>query len=490
MSMLPPILPPIRPTLMTPATSVEAAAPGAVRDRWQGLQNRAVNAPRPLHSAGSWRRARVAGWMAAWTLASGLAATTASAQNTPIGQPRGQPTQAYGASGSSQADGRGYQPPTGNWSHGSNRSYGSPLDPRPASGGGRGNGRATEPADLPNATVNSYQPSRSARGIPSAANDRRVAQPQVEPSVVATRTLTETKGDSIDHLQHLVQQGTMHETGLGAPRNLTRAFDLYCEAAAQGFPEALVRMAWMYADGNGVEKSKAAAYTLFLRAKRFGYPQGGELAQRFAGEAEVLPVCLRGTLVERGNIERPPTREELLAFGSRASSTMRATATTLSGDRARFVQIVLTEARRFKLDPRLVMAVMAAESGFDPNARSLKNAHGLMQLLPETAERFSVADINDPADNIRGGMAYLRWLLAYFRGDVALALAGYNAGEGAVEKHGGVPPYPETLAYVQRIRAIYPFDRHPYDPTATTASSKAAAASDVAFGTVSAAAQN
>lgn len=66
-------------------------------------------------------------------------------------------------------------------------------------------------------------------------------------------------------------------------------------------------------------------------------------------------------------------------------------------------------------------------------------------------------------------MSYLRWLLAYFKGDVALVLAGYNAGEGAVGRHKGVPPYPETLAYVQRIRALYPFDRHPFDPKAMSA---------------------
>lgn len=412
----------------------------------------------------------------------------AFAQSGPIGQPRTQPTQAYGASGASRVDQRGYQPPTGNWSQG-NRGFSSPMDPRSAPAGGwRGNGADESLAPLPASPA--FEPPRGARGNPTAANDRRVSQSQADPTLASTRPLTQTETDSIAHLQQLVQQGTMHETGLGAARNLTRAFDLYCEAAAQGLPEALVRMAWMYADGNGVEKSKAAAYTLFLRAKRFGYAQGGELAKRFAGEAEVLPVCLRGTVVERGNVERPPTREELLAFSGRASPSMRSTATALSGDRARFAQIVLTESRRYKLDPRLVLAVMSAESGFDPNARSLKNAHGLMQLLPETAERFAVADINDPADNIRGGMAYLRWLLAYFRGDVALALAGYNAGEGAVDKHRGVPPYPETLAYVQRIRASYPFDRHPYDPTATTAASKAAIPSDVALGAPASAAQN
>ena len=485
MAMLPPAKSP------APASAIRLASRPAASLRAADLHPPALRGPSRDQT-----RARTRGWIAAWSLLASLATPAVLAQSGPIGQPRTQPTQAYGASGASQIDNRGgYRPPTGNWSQG--RSFSSPMDSGSApAGGAREYGRANEA--LPAPTTQGYQPPRGARGNPTAANDRRVSQPRSEPSLVATRPVAAAETDSIQHLQHLVQQATMHETGLGAPRNLTRAFDLYCEAAAQGFPEALVRMAWMYADGNGVEKSKAAAYTLFMRAKRFGYAQGGELAQRFAGEPEVLPVCLRGTVVERGNVERPPTREELLAFSGRASSSMRSTAVSLSGERSRFAQIVLGESRRFKLDPRLVMAVMAAESGFDPNARSLKNAHGLMQLLPETAERFNVADINDPAENIRGGMAYLRWLLAYFRGDVALALAGYNAGEGAVEKHGGVPPYPETLAYVQRIRAIYPFDRHPYDPTATTAASKATTAvaspavngPEVALGSPGLAAQN
>jgi membrane-bound lytic murein transglycosylase MltF len=94
-----------------------------------------------------------------------------------------------------------------------------------------------------------------------------------------------------------------------------------------------------------------------------------------------------------------------------------------------------------------------------------------MQLIPETAERFSVADILDPAQNIRGGVRYLRWLLAYFRGDVDLALAAYNAGEGTVDRFGGIPPYQETMAYVNRIRALYPHDRHPFDPQAAVRAS-------------------
>ncbi|HRO61139.1 MAG TPA: lytic transglycosylase domain-containing protein, partial [Burkholderiaceae bacterium] len=132
--------------------------------------------------------------------------------------------------------------------------------------------------------------------------------------------------------------------------------------------------------------------------------------------------------------------------------------------RRQLLKTVITQAQEHQVDPRLVLAVMAAESNFDPNARSPKNAHGLMQLIPETAERFAVVDILDPVQNVRGGVRYLRWLLSHFRGHVDLALAAYNAGEGAVNRFRGVPPYRETLAYVARIRARYPYDRHPYDP--------------------------
>jgi hypothetical protein len=290
-----------------------------------------------------------------------------------------------------------------------------------------------------------------------------------------TRQVAAAEHNSIEALRDLVQKGQMYETGLGVPKNLSRAFDLYCEAARDGYPDALLRMGWMFAEGNGVEKNLAAASTLFKRASRFGSAVGAELAERFGGTKELLPVCLKGTLVEKGTPERPATTAELSAMAPRFDSPLAMRSGPLSAERSKFVNTVIAEARTFKLDPRLVLAVMATESGFDPNAKSPKNAWGLMQLIPETAERFNVKNILDPIDNIRGGMAYLRWLLSYYRGDVTLTLAAYNAGEGAVDKHSGVPPFSETLAYVQRIRALYPFDRHPYDATISNSFSKAAA---------------
>ena len=113
--------------------------------------------------------------------------------------------------------------------------------------------------------------------------------------------------------------------------------------------------------------------------------------------------------------------------------------------------IIEAEARAQGLDPSLVKSVMLVESNFNPQAVSRKGARGLMQLMPETARRFGVSNRFDVAQSVRGGVRYLASLLALFKGDVALALAGYNAGENAVARHAGVPPYAETREYVRRV---------------------------------------
>jgi soluble lytic murein transglycosylase-like protein len=113
-------------------------------------------------------------------------------------------------------------------------------------------------------------------------------------------------------------------------------------------------------------------------------------------------------------------------------------------------------ARRHGVDPLLVRAVIRAESNFDPRAVSPKGAAGLMQLMPETALRYGVKNRFDAAQNLDGGVRYLRDLIAMFQGDLTLALAAYNAGEGAVLKYGRrVPPYAESQQYVVRVRQFY-----------------------------------
>ena len=108
-------------------------------------------------------------------------------------------------------------------------------------------------------------------------------------------------------------------------------------------------------------------------------------------------------------------------------------------------------ARENGVAPELIKAVALVESGFDPHAVSPKGAQGLMQLMPETARQYGVRDAFDPLQNLRAGTIHLRKLLEEFRGDVVLALAAYNAGSGAVKRHGGVPAYRETQEYVRKV---------------------------------------
>ncbi len=115
---------------------------------------------------------------------------------------------------------------------------------------------------------------------------------------------------------------------------------------------------------------------------------------------------------------------------------------------------IAAAAREFGVEEAVVRAVIHAESAFNPTALSRAGAQGLMQLMPATARRFGVSDAYDASQNIRGGVRYLSWLLRRFNGDLTLAAAGYNAGEGAVDRHGGVPPYNETQYYVKRVAQL------------------------------------
>jgi soluble lytic murein transglycosylase-like protein len=112
-------------------------------------------------------------------------------------------------------------------------------------------------------------------------------------------------------------------------------------------------------------------------------------------------------------------------------------------------------ATLYQIPEALIRAVIRVESDFDPRAVSPANARGLMQMIPETAERMLVTDVFDPRQNIFGGVRYLRVLANTFNGDLALTVAAYNAGEGAVIRHGGIPPYPETQDYVVKVIGYY-----------------------------------
>lgn len=117
----------------------------------------------------------------------------------------------------------------------------------------------------------------------------------------------------------------------------------------------------------------------------------------------------------------------------------------------RLEEIIRSAADRYGIDPNFVRAVIKAESDFNTQARSSKGAQGLMQLMPDTARLHNVSNVYNPDENIDGGVRHLRLLLDRYQGDLRLTLAGYNAGVQAVEKYGGVPPYPETREYIQRV---------------------------------------
>lgn len=131
-----------------------------------------------------------------------------------------------------------------------------------------------------------------------------------------------------------------------------------------------------------------------------------------------------------------------------------------SGDRELDL-IIFRAGERHGVDPRFIHAVIWQESKYKVRARSYVGAQGLMQLMPPTAKRFGCTDPHDPAANIEAGTKYLRFLLKRFNGNVSLALAGYNAGEGAVDKYDGVPPYKETQNYVRIITGRYGKFYHP-----------------------------
>lgn len=233
-----------------------------------------------------------------------------------------------------------------------------------------------------------------------------------------------------------------YEIGNTATRDPAKAVRLYCEAARLGDVEAQYNLGWMYANGRGVRRDDATAAYFFAMAAKQGDAVSQRMLRQVGDSGSTVPECLF-------DID---------------GRDMFARATP---DRRKVMELVLKLAPEYGVYPLLAMAVIRAESNFNPGAVSPKNAQGLMQLIPQTAERFNVKQPFDPEQNIRGGLSYLRWLLAYFKGDVTLVAAAYNAGEGAVNRHAGIPPYAETQGYVRRIREMFKRDDHPYDPAVT-----------------------
>lgn len=243
-------------------------------------------------------------------------------------------------------------------------------------------------------------------------------------------------------LAALRNEARTYEHGEGVKRDTAKAIQLYCEASRLGDAESQYSLGWMYANGRGMPRDDATAAYFFNLAAKQGHPQAQRMLRQVGDPVTKPPECL---------------------FDSDGHDIVAKAAP----DHRKVMELVMRLAPEYGVYPRLAMAVIRTESNFNPGAVSPKNAQGLMQLIPETAARFNVKKPFDPEENIRGGLAYLRWLLAYFKGNVALVAAAYNAGEGAVNRYAGIPPYAETQGYVKRIRETFKRDEHPFDPSVT-----------------------
>lgn len=275
------------------------------------------------------------------------------------------------------------------------------------------------------------------------AQDRlAIAAPGSAPSAPA-RTTTD-----------IIAEARAYEHGEGVAKDPIKAAMLYCSAARDGDPEAQYSLGWMIANGRGIARDDTVASSLFALAAAAGHTYARRALTFVGSEQGPLPECMRPPEPPPGI---PPSAQFEITLDDPDPLA------DLPAWKQKIADVVVELAPRYSVNPRLALAVIAVESNFDSGARSEKDARGLMQLIPETAARFNVRDAYNVKDNVRGGLAYLRWLLAYYRGQVPLAAAAYNAGERAVDKYRGIPPFAETRDYVRRVQRLFRQDLHPYD---------------------------
>jgi soluble lytic murein transglycosylase-like protein len=237
-----------------------------------------------------------------------------------------------------------------------------------------------------------------------------------------------------------------NEAGAAAqPRNSPAATAELCRLARRGDAESQYELAWLYAHGKGADRHDDWAAYLFTAASLQGHAFAEQMLKAVPWPVASAPDCFKVASVlppvpASGRFDAPPPHIE---------------------------RLVRTLAPQYQVSPQLALAIIAVESNFDVTAVSPKAAMGLMQLIPQTAKRFGVKNAFDAQENISGGLAYLRWLLAYFEGDVVLVAAAYNAGEGAVNQHRGIPPFDETREYVKRVMSRFGHFTQPFDARVT-----------------------
>jgi len=231
-----------------------------------------------------------------------------------------------------------------------------------------------------------------------------------------------------------LEQGLAAEMGRGLRRNALLAIRLYCDAAITGSAEGYFRIGRVLVRGPLHLRNPALANAYFAQAAQLGHHAATDYFDETVPFAPLEGDC---STLDAGVVTGPFDLDGYLSG--------------LSPARRRVAELIRRHAARYGIDARIALAVALAESNLNAQAVSPKNAQGVMQLIPDTQARFGVTRPFDPESNIKGGLAYLKWLKARYDGDWSLIAAAYNAGEGAVEKHGGIPPYRETESYVRRV---------------------------------------
>ncbi len=229
----------------------------------------------------------------------------------------------------------------------------------------------------------------------------------------------------------LLEQGESAEKYWG---NYELAMALYCDAGRMGSPEGYYRVGLILRRWRRSTSRRRMANAHLALAARLGHQEAVKHYDERVGSAPLGEICR----IPHDYVAAGPFNLERHISG-------------LSPARRKIAAYIRQAAPIYGVDVRFALGVALAESNLNPRAVSVKNAQGVMQLIPQTQKRFGVKNPFDPKLNVRGGLAYLRWLKKTFKGNLRLVAAAYNAGEGAVRQYGGVPPYPETHQYVRRV---------------------------------------
>jgi soluble lytic murein transglycosylase-like protein len=232
--------------------------------------------------------------------------------------------------------------------------------------------------------------------------------------------------------------------------NPWEAASIYCKIARFGSTEAQYRLGMLFAFGQGVPEDRKVAASLFATAAQQGHQEASNMLETIRYSSDKMPDCVLADV-------KPPHAPE---YGIFDGLSLENALTRLSKDRRWLINMVKQIATWHHVDPQLALSIVSVESGFRQFARSNANAMGLMQLIPATAQRFNVKDAFNASQNVKGGVRYLRWLLDRYHGEIELVAAAYNAGEGAVDKYKGIPPYRETQDYVSKVLSRYPHRKH------------------------------